>query len=164
MRSRSLAVTAAVVVASALSAFPVTAGASTAPTKPAAAAVNWVIEFTHFTGPGTIRFGGAIIAVGEVGGPKFTTVTLPGGTFHISHHQAGKRSDTVNPKTCVEVYLDHGVSDFSAGTGKYAGIAGHTTYVDHGVYQLAQVNGKCSSTAAPITYNEFALGFGTVSP
>jgi hypothetical protein len=163
MHSRAIAaITTAAAVAVAV--FPLSAGASAPAAKAAPSAVNYVVEFTQFTGPGTIRFGGAIHAVGKIGGVKYTTVTLPGGTFDLSHSHVGKPTDTVNPTTCVEIYSASGTSVFSKGTGRYAGITGHATYLDHGVYHDAKVDGKCSFTVAPKTYDEFALGYGSVAP
>lgn len=110
---------------------------------------------------------GAFTAGGSIAGGNGNngtgTVTLPGGTFAITHHTVQGKG-TVNPRTCLFTVTGTGTYKLGGGTGKYAGIKGSGKFVLRIVAVDARNSkGQCTMTRPPAAYQQILTLQGPVT-
>jgi len=150
------ALTAAGLAGLAAAAGCTTAGASAGPYGGARGGAETLVLTTRSDGPdpvysvaatGVFKATGRATGIGN--GQNTSLVTLPGGTFRISHpvkaEHAGNRA--LNKKTCAVVLTETGSFTLSKGTGSYLGLTGYGT--DHGRFTATlprRKNGACNTS------------------
>ena len=121
----------------------------------ATAATSSVVATGAFTAGGTV--------VGGNGNNGTSTVTLPAGTFKITHHTVHAKG-SVNPRTCLFTVTGAGTYKLGSGTGKYAGITGSGKFVLRILAVDARdAQGKCTMSKRPAAYQQILTLQGTAS-
>ena len=121
----------------------------------ATAPTSSVVATGAFTAGGTIAGGNGSNGTG--------TVTLPGGTFKITHHTAHAKG-SVNPRTCLFTVTGNGTYKLGRGTGKYAGITGSGKFALRIVaVDTRDSTGKCTMTKLPAAYQQILTLQGKAS-
>jgi hypothetical protein len=155
----------AALTAGSLAGLAAVAGCSTAGASPSSQARGGAETLVLTTGSaaadpvysvaarGIFQGAGRVTGIGD--GKNASLVTLPGGTFRISHPVSGEQTGQrqLNRKTCAVLVTESGSFTLSNGTGKFQGISGFGT--DHGQFTATlprRASGSCetSSSATPV--------------
>jgi hypothetical protein len=163
-RNRLLAAAGAVAAAGAIAVSGVAAaGAASHPNVAGTESFQIMTTSATSTTSSFIAYGQVFTAGGtDKGGSKTDTITLPGGTFKITHSK-GTGTQTFDPKTCLLTINQHGTYTISGGTGTYATISGNGTY-KISILDIGQKSGGvCSKTLPPTTFQEVIKASGTAT-